>query len=273
MAVRQFFSKIADLRLQGKRMEMQGAKNLGVVKSLAIGAGTLAAGAGVARYGAPALRLLFRGTTRAPIVSGAGSVAAKKNFGNALKGAYERALGNPFGGGVKSFFGRIAGRAVGAPLFATGAAFAKSSVTGEPINLSKDALIKGSVGFALGGPVGYLVGTGLGIGEVGVKKGIDLVQNIPRPNFPSAGEFGEDLGELFRETGAGVAEFSQGFGSGVMSPMSATYGISGPSLSVDSGRGGIPPELLAILVAILGVAGARAYLKRRKKKKSKKRKK
>lgn len=245
-------------------------------------AAALIAGASVLPLGriARGAGAVFKGTRAlgTGVASTAAGVATKKTFGQVARGAYERALGNPFGGGVKSFFGRIAGRAVGAPLFATGAAFAKSAITGEDVNLSKDALVKGSIGFALGGPVGYAVGTGFGLVDLGTDKVSDIVKEINMPNVPSPQDFGEDIGELLRETGSGVAEFSQGLGSGLsgnsfIAPQ-VSYGIAGPSVSVDAGRGGIPPELWLLLVSLLGVAGARAYLKRRKKKKkAKKRKK
>lgn len=275
MAIIDIFRKIGALRAQQKKLEMEGAKKVGVVKSLAIGAGALG-GVAVGLRAVPlAIKSLSRlGAGQTASTSTVAGVAGKKSMGTILRGAYERALGNPFGGGVKSFFGRIAGRAVGAPLFAVGAGFAKSAVTGKPVDLSQDALVKGSIGFALGGPVGYLVGTGLGAGEVGFEKGKEIVQNIPMPTLPSAGEFGRDTGEVLREFALAQKEFAQGFGSGIIGAPSVSYGVAGPSVNVDvGGRSGIPPELWLLLVSLLGVAGARAYLKRRKKRKSKKRKK
>lgn len=242
----------------------------------------IARAAGIAVLGLPIGRIVKSVATLSRVkgatgIVGAGATSATgvaKSSGFLAKagGLYERALGNPLGaGGVKGFFGRIAGRTLGGAAVATGASLSESAITGEPPSITPRRLAFGALGFGVGGPIGALAGTFFGA----EKKAVEALRKIPIPDFnvnvPPVGDIGYASGETLREFAAGAAEFTQGFGSGVMAPQ-VTYGISGPSFSVERGNG-IPPELWALLVAVLGVAGARAYLKRRKKKKAKKKRK
>lgn len=196
--------------------------------------------------------------------------AGKTGFLANARGLYERTLGNPLaGGGTRGFLGRILGRFAGGTALAYGTAFSESAITGEPISISGERLTKGALGFALGGPVGFLAGTALGLG----KEAVERIQQVPLPNVPSV-----NIPELPTSTGMSYPDFayvpqipqlpSAGFGS-----VSATYGTTvSPSVNLSGGGfGGLDYSTLLALGALLGLGGyALGRRKRRKKKKRKK---
>lgn len=220
--------------------------------------------AGASRIGAEA-PLVARATTGA-----VGNVATKSTFLSKAGGIYERTLGNPLGaGGIKGFAGRVLGRGIGGVSLATGTAFTKSAITGEPVDITPRRLGYGALGFAFGGPVGSLAGIGLAgaqkVGE-GIKGAGHFVDTHPIGPISPYG-----LGEGTRDLIGGIGSAISDFGSGLIGSNgpSASYGIGGFSPSVNVGGG---TDYSALILALLGGGALGFGLGRRKRKKKKSKK-
>ena len=238
---------------------------------------TRATGAGLRQPGtSPKAYNIVKNIAPAVVTALPGGQASRAGrFMSGAKNVYDRFLGNPLaGGGIKGFFGRIAGRSLGGAAIATGASFTKSAITGDPLDINARRLGYGAVGFGLGGPIGALAGTFFGASTKAtgaIKEGISNLSMPNVPSLPTPYDAGESVADVIKALGSGAGQFAQGL---TASPsVSASYGVSGPSVSI--GSSGFDPTMLLLLLT--GGLGAGYLLgkkkkKKRKTKKSKKRK-
>lgn len=180
-------------------------------------------------------------------------------FFTAGKNLVARQFVNPFAGatikqGLKNVGKKIGGFALTGGLFGLAYTGSKALVTGETPSAS--VIGKGFIhgGLAGANPFGALAGAGAGITELGVSK-IPTDFNTPNINFPTSPSMNIPNAPDFSFT----------------SPASAPISFTSPSSNVSVSGGGSSnlEVLLPLLIALLGVGGAYAYLRSRKKKKKK----
>lgn len=269
------FSKLGQKFVEMKKLQMEGAKKVGVTKSLLIGAGTLA---GVAAAPSLLRMAMSRGAgsvmSSSAVTSSVTAGTKSKPVWSAIKNAYQTALGNPLAsGGIKGFASRIFGRTLGGVGLAYGAGFAESAVTGEPVDVSARRLSYGALGFGLGGPFGFVGGTLLGLGKKAVSTAQDYVSNIGAPpTSVNVGSGGLDWSEnplqdfALKQPEIGDMTFAPQYSMG---GSSASYGMS-PSVNVGAGGG---MDFSTLMMLMLGGFGGGYLLGRRKRKKKSKKKK
>lgn len=207
-----------------------------------------------------------------PTVTAAVPVASRAATGFFAKarGIYDQALGNPLAaGGIKGFAGRIFGRSLGGASLATGAAFTKAALTGQEVDITPRRLTYGTIGFALGGPIGSLAGIGLAGGEKAAEELGNIANNLGNINIPPPVVIGGMAGEETREILQALQQLGSGYASGFSVGGTPSYGVSvsGPSVNVGGG-----PDLSGYLLALLGGLGGGLLLARRKRKKKKSKK-
>lgn len=197
--------------------------------------------------------------TPAISIASTGRVGAFAKIGRGAKTLFQRATGNPLAsGGLKGWFGRIGGRALGYGAAIEAFQFQRARASGKEFDWLPNV---GSIAAFAINPVAAFAGTALGGGEKGVAFAGDVAEKFfaqPMPSLPQ--QFGFDQGDTI---------FNFPSGEAPSQPMSAAYA---PSVQISGGLGGGGMDLqtLALMLGIpLSVLLGYGLGKKRKRKKYK----